>query len=129
VSTVTTCPCCNSTVAVDDDGTLGIVRIAKPEPGSEWKPRRRRGGGHRVAPVPMDEDRAREVVERVAGEYGLTLDDLRSRDRSFRLVHIRRAAMRAAREETEASLPQIGRVLDRDHTTVLSALRTLEAVA
>jgi hypothetical protein len=137
MSTVTTCPCCDSLVRVEEDETLGIVRIAKPRPGDEWRPRkvaRRTPPPLPMEPVPLDvatsvDDEAREVIERVAGEHGFTLGVLRSPSRSPRLVRARWAAMAAARSETDASLPQIGRILNRDHTTVLHGLRRMEASA
>jgi hypothetical protein len=128
MSPVTTCPCCNSTVSVEDDGTLGIVRVAKPEAGHEWQPQRPRRG-RPVTRLRSDQEEARAVIKRVARDFGLTLADLRAHDRSPRMVRIRWEAARAAGEETDASLPQIGRILYRDHTTVLHGLRQLGAVA
>lgn len=129
MSTITSCPCCNSTVSVEDDGTLGIVRIAKPEPGHEWKPQRPPRRGRPLTRLRSDQEEARAVIKRVARDFGVTLADLRAHDRSPRMVRIRWEAARAAREETDASLPQIGRILYRDHTTVLHGLRQLDAVA
>jgi tryptophanase len=63
------------------------------------------------------------VVGNVAGSFGLTLDQLRSRDRRPQLVRVRQAVMRALHEQAGLSSVQIGRLLDRDHTTVLHALR------
>jgi hypothetical protein len=128
------CPCCYSMVRIEDDGSLAIVRIAKPEPGSEWRPRRgpRRSPApvvHEPVPLPAPSSpseidvQALQVVERVAVEQGFSLAELRSTSRSARLVRARWAAMAAARSETEASLPQLGRILNRDHTTVLHGLR------
>lgn len=60
-----------------------------------------------------------EILGVVARYYSLTSDSLRSRGRSKDIARSRQIAMYLSREETQASLPQIGRVLDRDHTTVL----------
>jgi len=60
-----------------------------------------------------------EIVEEVARYYSLAADSLRGRSRSKEIARSRQVAMYLAREETQASLPQIGEALDRDHTTVL----------
>lgn len=60
-----------------------------------------------------------EIVEEVARYYSLGADSLRGRSRSKEIARSRQVAMYLAREETQASLPQIGEALDRDHTTVL----------
>ena len=62
---------------------------------------------------------AEEIVKEVARYYNLSDDKLRGRGRSKKVAHSRQVAMYIAREETQASLPQIGEALDRDHTTVL----------
>ncbi len=61
-----------------------------------------------------------EIVETVASFYGLPSEVLKGRGRSKEVVLPRQLAMYLAREETDASLPEIGKVLGgRDHTTVL----------
>jgi chromosomal replication initiator protein len=63
---------------------------------------------------------ATEILDAVALYYGLNQDDLRSAERSRRVAQPRQVAMYLMREETNASLPQIGAELGgRDHTTVL----------
>jgi hypothetical protein len=135
---VTTCPCCNSLVRVERDDTLEIVRIAKPVPGEEWKPTPTPHPKPQPEPIPLDvakavrsavEEKARLVIERVGYAHGFTLPELRSTSRAADLVAARWAAAAAARSETEASLPQIGRLLNRDHSTILHALRKIGATA
>jgi len=63
---------------------------------------------------------ASEILGAVALYYGLDQSDLRSAERSRRVAQPRQVAMYLMREETNASLPQIGAELGgRDHTTVL----------
>jgi chromosomal replication initiator protein len=63
---------------------------------------------------------AKEIIDRVAVYYGLTEDDIRGVRRSRRIAQPRQVAMYLMREETDASLPQIGAELGgRDHTTVM----------
>ncbi|MFQ5577173.1 MAG: chromosomal replication initiator protein DnaA, partial [Anaerolineae bacterium] len=60
------------------------------------------------------------VIEAVAQFYDLTMDELRGTNRSKRVAAPRHIAMYLAREETKASLPQIGEALGgRDHTTIM----------
>jgi chromosomal replication initiator protein len=60
------------------------------------------------------------VLEQVARFYGLETSDMVGRGRSRKLSLPRQVCMYLSREETKASLPQIGHVLgNRDHTTIL----------
>ncbi|MEP7198426.1 MAG: chromosomal replication initiator protein DnaA [Chloroflexota bacterium] len=61
-----------------------------------------------------------DVITVVAKFYHLDVEQLHGRDRSKEVAYARQIAMYLAREETEASLPQIGAALGgRDHTTVM----------
>lgn len=63
---------------------------------------------------------AAQVIETVARHFGLDPETLQGRCRSQTIVRPRQIAMYLLREETDASLPQIGALLGgRDHTTVL----------
>lgn len=71
----------------------------------------------RHKPVTVD-----QVLEVVANFYNVEIDDLTGRSRNKEVVLPRQVAMFLLREETDASLPQIGEVLGgRDHTTVMYA--------
>jgi chromosomal replication initiator protein len=66
------------------------------------------------------------VIEIVADFYSLSPEDLRGRSRTQKVVKPRQIAMYLARQETEASLPTIGKALgDRDHTTVLYSVKKI----
>ena len=61
----------------------------------------------------------------VAQSYGVSLDELLSRDRHKTLVEARQVVMWFLRERGY-SLPEIGRLVGgRDHTTVMAALAKL----
>jgi chromosomal replication initiator protein len=63
-----------------------------------------------------------QVVDAVASAFGVTIAQLKGRDRSREIALPRQIAMYLLREEGNASLPQIGAVLGgRDHTTVMYA--------
>ena len=60
------------------------------------------------------------IIEAVARHFGLRVNELEGRSRSRAIARPRQIAMYLLREETDASLPQIGAALGgRDHTTVL----------
>ena len=62
----------------------------------------------------------KRVLEATATYYQLSLDDLLSKRRTQKIARARQIAMYLAREETQASLPQIGEALGgRNHSTIL----------
>ncbi len=64
------------------------------------------------------------LLSLVANEWQTSVEALLSRDRSARVAEPRQVAMYLLRQETNASLPQIGEVLGgRDHTTVMYAIQ------
>ncbi len=66
------------------------------------------------------------VIEAVADFYSLSPEDLKGRSRTQKVVKPRQIAMYLARQETEVSLPKIGKALGgRDHTTVLYSIRKI----
>jgi chromosomal replication initiator protein len=68
---------------------------------------------------PIEPDR---ILHTVAQAFNVTENDLLSRNRTKEIALSRQVAMYLMREESEASLPQIGNSLGgRDHTTVMYA--------
>lgn len=60
------------------------------------------------------------VVEVICYYYGVSLADLASASRKRSIAYPRQVAMYMARNETDASLPQVGTYLGgRDHTTIM----------
>jgi chromosomal replication initiator protein len=63
---------------------------------------------------------ANEIMDAVSKHFGVGLKELTGRGRSQAIARPRQVAMYLIREETEASLPEIGDMLGgRDHTTIL----------
>jgi chromosomal replication initiator protein len=61
-----------------------------------------------------------QIIETVAHHFGIGITALQGRSRSQAIARPRQIAMYLIREETGASLPQIGAMLGgRDHTTIL----------
>jgi chromosomal replication initiator protein len=67
-----------------------------------------------------------QIMRGVARAYGLEPDELRSRSRRRRVVRPRQLAMYICRSSTDASLKDIGRAFNRDHTSVMYAIGVVE---
>ncbi len=71
-----------------------------------------------------------EIVKAVAHFYGLSVEDLKSPRRNKAVALPRQVAMYLAREETDASLLEIGKVLGgRDHSTVLYGYEKISSLS
>ncbi len=69
---------------------------------------------------PASKPNISRILEATATYHQLSLDDLLSKRRTQKIARARQIAMYIAREETNASLPQIGEALGgRNHSTVL----------
>lgn len=66
------------------------------------------------------------IQEQVCRYYQVSLDDLRSRSRRKAIVHPRNVAIYLTRKFTDLSLESIGKLFDRNHSTVLYSLNTTE---
>lgn len=65
----------------------------------------------------------------VASQYGISLSDMSSDKRGRRIARPRQVAMFLSSQLTGSSLPQIGRQFgNRDHTTVMHALRRIDSL-
>jgi chromosomal replication initiator protein len=70
--------------------------------------------------------RIKSVMAAVAEYYDISLGDLLSSRRAREISRPRQVAMYLAKALTKHSLPAIGRMLERDHTTVLHGCRQIE---
>ena len=71
-----------------------------------------------------------EILRAVAHFYGLSVEDLKSPRRSRAVALPRQVAMYLAREETAASLLEIGKALGgRDHSTILYGYQKISSLA
>lgn len=68
----------------------------------------------------------KEILYAVCGHYQIGLSDLKSNRRERRLARPRQLAMYLSKLLTPQSLPDIGRAFERDHTTVMHAVSTIE---
>ncbi len=71
---------------------------------------------------------AADIISAVASFFNVSPDELRGTRRTRSIAQPRQIAMYLMREETDASLPQIGAELGgRDHTTVLYGYERVRA--
>jgi chromosomal replication initiator protein len=72
---------------------------------------------------PVDAERIQKAV---AQYFQVTVDDLRLDRRHKQLAHARQVAMFLCRKLTRASFPELGARFNKDHTTVLVAVRKID---
>lgn len=81
-----------------------------------------------LASRPPRKKMAREIIQNMARKHGLSIEAILSHRRQKHIVAARHEAIYLISEETDMSLPQIGRIMgDRDHTTILHAIRKWRA--
>ncbi len=67
-----------------------------------------------------------EIQKKVADFYNISVKEMQSSRRARTVARPRQIAMYLAKQLTSRSLPEIGRKFDRDHTTVMHAVRKVE---
>jgi chromosomal replication initiator protein len=69
-----------------------------------------------------------EIKQKVAEHFNIRLRDMESERRSRAVARPRQVAMYLCKQLTARSLPEIGRKFERDHTTVIHAVRKIESL-
>ncbi len=83
-----------------------------------------------VTPAPGKGIDPRQVQAAVAEKLGLSVEEILSASRAAPIARARQLAMYLTREHTDLSLPAIAQAFNRrDHTTVIHAIRKVEARA
>ena len=80
---------------------------------------------HRRVSIRLTRHTLSRVLEVVASRHGLTPDEVLSQRRTRRIAYGRQELMAELRR-LRYSLPEIGRMLGKDHTTVLHGVRAHE---
>ncbi|MBQ7298720.1 MAG: chromosomal replication initiator protein DnaA [Clostridia bacterium] len=75
-------------------------------------------------PVKVTQDK---ILNAVARKYGVTIEDIRGKRRTREIAQARHVSIYIMRNVTDLSLPSLGRVFNRDHTTILSSVETIQA--
>ena len=66
------------------------------------------------------------IIKAVAKYFEIDADAILSKDRSSKISEPRKIAMYMVRDMTHESFPKMGKIFDRDHTTIKHAVDTLE---
>ena len=70
-----------------------------------------------------------DIQRAVCNHFRLSNSDLLSKDRHKSVAFARQVAMYLCRQRLKCSFPELGRAFgNRDHTTVMSAVRRVEAL-
>lgn len=67
-----------------------------------------------------------DIILSICSKYEVEFSELVEHKRTRHLVFIRHLIMYVLREKTDLTLLQIGQILDRDHTSVIHAIRMIE---
>ena len=67
-----------------------------------------------------------KVFSAVYKRYNIKKDDILSSKRTKDIANARHITVYVIRTATDMSLPNIGRIIDRDHSTVMSSIETVE---
>lgn len=65
---------------------------------------------------------ARDIIQNVSDIFGVPVSDLKGRGRKQHISRARQVCYALIRELTDMSLPSIGRLMNRDHSTVIYAI-------
>lgn len=83
----------------------------------------------KAAPAQRDIMSVEDIQRAVCGHFRLSNAELLSKDRHKSIAFARQVAMYLCRQRLKCSFPELGRAFgNRDHTTVMSAVRRVEAL-
>ena len=80
----------------------------------------------KIIPVEKPVDNFSELVEKVAGHFQITSEDILDRSRKNEYVFARHAAMFVVRERLNLSYPQIAKIFKRDHSSVMYGINRMK---
>lgn len=67
-----------------------------------------------------------KILHTVSSHYNITVEDMKSRKRISSIASARHVAVYIIKKMTDRSLPAIGREFNRDHTTIINSIDTVE---
>ena len=67
-----------------------------------------------------------KILDEVSHKFRVSVDDLKSRKRTSNIASARHSAIYVIKKLTNSSLPAIGRMFGRDHTTVMNSIDAVE---
>lgn len=69
---------------------------------------------------------ANKIIESISKRYDISVDDIKGKKRTKEIVSARHIAVYVVREVTGMSFPNIAKLFNRDHTTMLSSIDVVE---
>lgn len=69
-----------------------------------------------------------EIIAAVSFSFGITVEDVRGPMRTKAVAEARQCVYLVARRCTRLSYPEIAKAVGRDHTTVMSGVKTAERI-
>ena len=69
---------------------------------------------------------AKKIVETVSKKYGIPVDELYGKSRSKPVSNARNVAIFVIRKITSLSLKDVGQLFNRDHTTIMNSIKSVE---
>lgn len=79
-----------------------------------------------VSGVEAPQVTAEKIISRVSKKYGVTEEEIYGRKRTKHIASARNISIYIIRKVTELSFPAIGKLFDRDHSTIISANDSIE---
>ncbi len=73
-------------------------------------------------PIAMTSEK---ILTKIAEKYEVTVEDIKGTKRTKQIATPRHVAVYMIRELTNMSFPQLGKLFDRDHTTILNSYQTV----
>ena len=67
-----------------------------------------------------------KIVTKVAAKYGVSPDEIYSKKKSSSISKARHISIYLMRKISELSYPNIGKIVNRDHSTIMSSFRLIE---
>jgi len=67
-----------------------------------------------------------KILDKVSKKYGIPIDEIKGRKRTKEIAIARHVAVYIMRNVTDMSLPSIGKIFSRDHTTIIASIEAIE---
>lgn len=67
-----------------------------------------------------------KIIEKVSKKYGVSEDDIKGENQSQEISYARHITMYLIRKTMKLSLPKIGKIFNRNHSTVISSIKKIE---
>ncbi len=96
---------------------------------AEWSKGARKTMHRRIRGAVKGIDDALDVIMEVRAAYGVTLEEMQAPDQTQPLTTIRQECMAEIYRSTDMSISAIGRLFNRDHSTVHHAIKVSESRA